>query len=106
MDKWVKMSCARWGRGMCLAASVQDATDIRYRGKVSKEGYQVCEFGIMRIIEPGRDGDGIIRVENVRGGRVVQNDGVSDGAAKLRKILYPWLRKRLTEIIKQKMSGP
>ena len=37
---------------MRLSDTVEDAADIRNRGKISKEGYQVSEFGVVRVVEP------------------------------------------------------
>ena len=42
----------------------------------------------MRVIEPGRYGDSIVGVENVRCGRVVDDDAVFHFSAKLRQVLH------------------
>ena len=41
----------------------------------------------MRVVEPRRDWDGVVRVEYVGRGRVVEDDRVGDGAAQLREVL-------------------
>ena len=41
----------------------------------------------MCVREPAADGDGVLGMENVRGGRVVDDDGVFEVASNLRKVL-------------------
>lgn len=41
----------------------------------------------MRVVEPGGDWDGVVRVEDVGRRRVVQDNRVSDWTAQLRQIL-------------------
>jgi hypothetical protein len=39
------------------------------------------------VVEPGRDGDSVVRVEDVRGGGVVDDDCLIDGSAELGQVL-------------------
>ena len=41
----------------------------------------------MGVGEPGADGDGVLRMEYVRGGGVIDDDGLSEVTSDLRKIL-------------------
>jgi hypothetical protein len=40
------------------------------------------------VREPAADGDGMLRVEDVRGRRVVDDDGVLEITANLREVLF------------------
>ena len=51
--------------------------------EVFEDGYQIEEFVIVRVREPAADRDGVLRVEDVRRGRVVDDDGVLEIATDL-----------------------
>ena len=55
--------------------------------KVFEYGYQVEEFVIVGVREPAADRDGVLRVEDIRGWRVVDNDGILEVTTDLREIL-------------------
>ena len=48
---------------------------------------QVCQFGIVWVVEPARDGHGVVWVEDVRCWRVVNDDCLAYGPAELRQVL-------------------
>ena len=58
-----------------LDGAIEDTTDVFDSGEVREEWAQVRQLGVVRVIEPGRDGDSIVRVEDVRSRRVVNDDG-------------------------------
>lgn len=58
-------------------------------GKVLENRNEVQEFVVVRVREPAADGNGVLRVENVRRGRVVDDDGVLEITTNLRQILVP-----------------
>ena len=62
---------------------VQHASDIRDRRQVGEERAEIGQLGVMRIVEPGRDWDRVVGVENVGCRRVVNNDAVMYVAAEL-----------------------
>ena len=41
----------------------------------------------MWVVEPGRDRDSVVRVEDVRGGRVVDDNAIFHLSAELREVL-------------------
>ena len=47
---------------------------------------KICQFGIMRIIEPTRYRNGVIRMEDIGSRRIIDNDSFSYWSTKLRKI--------------------
>jgi hypothetical protein len=51
--------------------------------KVLEDGYQIEKFVIVGIREPAADWDGMLRVEDVRSWRVVDDDGFFQVAADL-----------------------
>lgn len=71
-----------------LSGAVEDAADIGYRGEVREEGDEIGELGVVRVVEPRGYGDSVVRVEDVRRGRVVEDDRVPDGAAELGEVLW------------------
>ena len=62
----------------CLQSNIKHQTDIAdlLAGKILKHGYQVEELVVVCVREPAADGNGVLRVEDVRGGRVVDDNGV------------------------------
>jgi hypothetical protein len=48
---------------------------------------QIGQFRIVRVGKPRRDRDGIVGMENVRSGRVVDDDRFAERSAELRQIL-------------------
>lgn len=56
-------------------------------GQVLEDGDEIEQLVVVGIREPTADGDGMLRVEDVRCGRVVDDDGVFEVPPDLRKIL-------------------
>lgn len=69
--------------------NVEDETDILdlRAGQIFENRNQVKKLVIVGIGEPAADGDGVLRMEDIRGGRVVDDDRLSNVAADLRQIL-------------------
>ena len=67
-----------------LSGTVEDATNIIDLGKVGQEGHEVGQLGVVGVVKPGGNGDSIVRVEDVRCRRVIQDDGITYWTAKLR----------------------
>ena len=72
-----------------LQRDIKDKADVLHvaASKVLEDGDEVEELVVMRVGEPTADGDGVLGVENVRCGRVVDDDGVLEVAADLGEIL-------------------
>ena len=54
----------------------------------------------MRIIEPTRDRHSVVRMENVRSRRVIDDNGIANGSSELRQIfdvISPVIVARFTE---------
>ena len=66
-----------------LYCRVQNAPHIVDVTEIGQEGTEVCQFRIMRVVEPRRYGDGVVGVENIGCGRVVKDDRILDWAAQL-----------------------
>lgn len=73
----------------CLQSHVKHQTDVAdlLAREILEHRYQVEEFVVVCVREPAADGDGVLRMEDVRGRRVVDDDGVLEVAANLRKVL-------------------
>ena len=56
-------------------------------GQIFEDGDEVEEFVVVGVGEPAADGDGVLRVEDVRGGGVVDDDRFAEVPADLREIL-------------------
>ena len=69
--------------------NIEHQTNIAdlFASKILEDGYQIEEFVIMGVREPAADRDGVLRVEDVRRGRVVDNDSVLQVTTDLREIL-------------------
>lgn len=74
----------QWG---CSDAAVEDTTNIVDGSKVRQEGAQVGQLRVVRVVEPCRDGNSIVRVEDVGRGRVVDDDARRHFAAQLGEVL-------------------
>lgn len=66
-----------------LDSSIKDTTNVVDSGEVCKEGAKIGQFTIVGIAEPSGHRDGVIRVEDVRGGWIVNDDGVLDVTTEL-----------------------
>jgi hypothetical protein len=73
--------------------AIEDAADVVDGAEVGEEGNEVCEFRIVRVVEPRRDGDRIVRVEDIGSWGVVEDDSVGNGAAELGEVLWVCERK-------------
>ena len=71
-------------RAYSSSCTVQDTAHVVDGGQVGQEGYQIGQLGIVGVVEPGRDGDGVIGVEDVRCRRIIEDDGICNGPAELR----------------------
>lgn len=71
--------------GERLQGNVEDEADIADLGygQVFENWYQVEELVVVGVREPGADGDGVLRVEDVRSWRVVDDDGIFQITANL-----------------------
>jgi hypothetical protein len=79
-------SSGEWG-GKSEPA-IEDAADVVNGAEVGEEGDKVCELRIVRVVEPRRDGDRVVRVEDIGSRGVVEDDSVGDGAAELGEVLW------------------
>lgn len=70
-----------------LQLTVEDASHIVHGSEVGQERTEIRQFGIVRVVEPGRDGNGIVRMENVGSRRVVYDDAGMDFSSELRQVL-------------------
>ena len=75
---------------MSLQSNIKHQANIAdlSSGEVLKDGYQIEKFIVVGIGKPAADRDGMLGVEDVRGGRVVDDDRILEVATDLRKILY------------------
>jgi len=48
-----------------LYAAVENATDVIDCSQIGEEWAQIGELRVVRIVEPGRDWDGVVRVEDI-----------------------------------------
>ena len=73
-----------------LQSNIEHQADVAdlAASEVFEDGYQIEEFVIVRVREPAADRDGVLRVEDVRRGRVVDNDSVLQVTTDLREILH------------------
>jgi hypothetical protein len=73
-----------------LQSNIEHQADVAdlVASEVFEDGYQIEEFVIVRVREPAADRDGVLRVEDVRRGRVVDNNSVLQVTADLREILH------------------
>ena len=71
--------------------------------KVFEHGYQIEQFVIVSIREPAADRNGVLWVEDVGSGRVVDDDGFSKISSDLRQILC-FIRISLLDRVREKMS--
>lgn len=65
------------------ASTIQDAPNVRYRCQVGEERDQVRQLCVVGVIKPRGHRHGVIRVEDIRCRRIVENDGVGYGSTKL-----------------------
>lgn len=70
-------------------SDIEDETDIRNLGasQILENGNQVQQFVVMSVREPAADRNGVLRVEYVRGRRVVDDDGIFQITSDLGQIL-------------------
>ena len=79
-----------WGtttRNQPLQAAVKHTADVVAPCEVGEEGAEVRELRVVGVVEPARDGHRVVRVEDVRRGRVVDDDRVRDRPPELREVL-------------------
>ncbi len=67
---------------------IEDQADISHlrAGEVFENWDQVKKLVIVSVGKPTADGNGMLRVENIRSRRVIDNDGFSKVSANLRKV--------------------
>ena len=71
-----------------LCGRIEDPPHVVARlAQIRKEWAEVVQLGIVGVIEPRRDGDRVVRMEDVGRGRIVNDDGVLDRTAELREVL-------------------
>jgi hypothetical protein len=73
-----------------LKSDIKDQADVPHVGasQVFEDGDEVQQLVVVGIREPTADGNGVLRVEDVRCRRVVDDDGVLQVSADLRQILH------------------
>jgi hypothetical protein len=69
--------------------AVENTSDVVHYRQVREEGTHVGELGVVWVVEPRRDGHGVVRVEDVGRGRVVDDDAGLHLAAELGEVLCP-----------------
>jgi hypothetical protein len=72
--------------------------------QVFQHGYQVKQLVVVRVREPAANGHGMLRMENVRGGRVVNDDRLAQVTPNLREILSGKTKKKAQKIEKSAIS--
>lgn len=70
-----------------LQLAVENASHIVHGSEVGQERTEIRQFGVVRVVEPGRDGNGIVRMEDVRSRRVVYDDAGMNFSSELRQVL-------------------
>jgi hypothetical protein len=72
-----------------LESDVEDQADVGDIGssEIFENGNKVQQLIVVSIREPTADGDSMLRVENVRRRRVVDDDGILEVSSDLRKVL-------------------
>ena len=71
---------------IALDGTVQDTSNVVHGSQVDKERAKVRQLGVVRVVEPCRDWHGVVRMENVRSGRVVEDDAPFHVSTELRKV--------------------
>lgn len=79
--------CRGCNDDFALDGTVQDTSDIVHGSQVDKERAKVGQLGVMRVVEPCRDWHGVVRMENVGSGRIVENNAPFHVPTELRKVL-------------------
>lgn len=75
--------------------NVENQTDVfnLVTSKVLKNRNQIKELVIVSVREPAADGYRVLRMEYIRGGRIVDDDRLSKVTANLGEILYAISKK-------------
>ena len=68
-------------------AAVEHAPDILDVRQVGEEEDEVVQLRVVRVVEPRRDGNSVVWVEDVGRRRVVDDDRLVDRPTKLRQVL-------------------
>jgi hypothetical protein len=63
--------------------AVEHASDVVDDGEVGEERDEVRQLCVVRVVEPRRDRDRVIRMEDVRRRRVVDDDRIANRPAQL-----------------------
>lgn len=77
-------------KGTCASKSdIENEADVLDigAGKILEYRDQVQQLVVVCVREPAADGDGVLRVEDVRGRRVVDDDGILQIPSDLGEIL-------------------
>lgn len=75
---------------MSLQSNIKHQANIAdlSSGEVLEDGYQIEKFVVVSIRKPAADRNRVLGMEDVRGGRVVNDYGILEVATNLREILY------------------
>ena len=73
--------------GPGLLRGLKLGVNVISRSEALEVRYELHELAVVHIVEPGRARHGVVRVENVRGGRVVQYDRLTEIATEPAQIL-------------------
>jgi hypothetical protein len=80
-------ACMQLLRPKTLAITGQQRSNIGYRGQIGEKPNEVRQLGVKRIIEPRSDWDGVIGIEEIGGGRIVENDARVQRTSEHRQVL-------------------
>jgi hypothetical protein len=87
LDQEEITACTQLLRPKTLAITGKQWSNIGYRGQIGEEPNEVCQFGVERVVEPRSDWDGVIGIEEIRGGRIVENDARVQRTSEHRQVL-------------------
>lgn len=78
------------GERWTLKSDIEDQADVLHVGacQVFENGNEIEQFVVVRVREPAADRNRVLRVEDVRRRRIVDDDGVLQIAAHLRQVLH------------------
>lgn len=74
--------------GLPIAEAVQHAVHVVFPAQALKEGDEVQQLRVRHVIEPGLHRHGILRVEDVRGRRIVHDDHFAQLPSKATQVFH------------------